>query len=490
VSAVISLGQSSDEAARDVPPPERLTRLVVGLAFATAAALPVVTVLTHLNEFGDGAFFTLLATSDHPWATFWHNYPARGTSFVVSGLLPHLALLATGSTRAAVLTYQLAWAAVPLLSLLACTRILRSSDRRMLLYPAAWFCGVGLTLYGFPSEVWLLQGLAWPLVLAITTWRTPSAARVAVVWLLSVAFAFSHEMMVFAAPVLVVAALIGARRRGRLADWRLWPVVVAPVAAVALAHLVPPGDPVVAAAVSQNTSELLEIHTLIPGFVALLIGVVVVAGTVHLAGRVLPPTSRRTVLVLRAAALVLVTAVALNVEVAGRDRYVSRTAVALALAIVIALSLTDAYARRADPAAETGPAVDRVAVLRQFVAWCALPMLAVQLCVGARFVLAWVDLRAQFADQTTSTAPPAGSDAADGLASIETEKIPATAFSHGMAWSLPYQSILASDGHPHWLLRSEDTPYAPFNCSHAGDFGRLPHQATTLLTRYVCALRP
>ena len=187
----------------------RAVVMVVGLCWSLAFV--VVALEYELQLYGDGAMFSYAVAAQDVWAFHWHNISGRLTVFVLSLWPAELFADLTGSPWDGVATYGFLFYVAPLIGLLATFTADRSRGRVIFsfaCFSTALLCPL---VFGFPTEMWMAHALFWP-TLAVAHYARRTVAGTALVFLMVLALAFTHEgALVLAVTITATSALRGTR---------------------------------------------------------------------------------------------------------------------------------------------------------------------------------------------------------------------------------------------------------------------------------------
>ena len=145
------------------------------------------------------------------WAFHWHNISGRLSVFFLS-LLPAEAFVGlTGDPGAGIVVYGLLFYLAPLAGLIATFAADRSRGRIIFAYACCSTALLCPLIFGFPTEMWLAHAVFWP-ALAVSHYARRSAAGTALVFVMLLMLAFTHEgALVLAATIVATLAPRGLR---------------------------------------------------------------------------------------------------------------------------------------------------------------------------------------------------------------------------------------------------------------------------------------
>jgi hypothetical protein len=204
--------------------------LGVSIAYAT------VYVATDLNLFYDGGLFSFLVATGRPWDLFWCNFPARFANLLLTVFPARLFGDVTGSGSGAVLVYAILYSCWPTLGVLA-TRFLDSTaDKHFSAYCNVATLTTPFYTFGFPTEIWILFGLFWPLLCCFACTQQ-SFLRLGAALVLLPLFLFTHETAILFLPILAWVAISSCHGWQRVT--LLTAIVVVAAGWIAVKALVP-----------------------------------------------------------------------------------------------------------------------------------------------------------------------------------------------------------------------------------------------------------
>jgi hypothetical protein len=234
-------------------------RSLVWFCSLVLAVLAVLAPLNHLYAYADSSAFSVAILTGRAWDLIWVNYSGRLTTYLLTVLPAELLVRLGAGPRAALAAYSTIFWGLPLASLALSWLILPRDRRFNLVFPALSTVAFGLLVYGFPSETWVTMALFWPTLFAIR--YLEGAARPFAVVLLLGLFFFTHELMVTALPIFLIAAA----RRSRRAFAFVLTAIVACAALYVAAKLALPPDAATAKALNKNAASLLSPTGLVVG---------------------------------------------------------------------------------------------------------------------------------------------------------------------------------------------------------------------------------
>jgi hypothetical protein len=207
------------------------------LTLGVSIAYAIVYVATDLNLFHDGGGFSFLIATGRPWDLFWCNFPARFANLLLTVFPARLFGDLTGSGSGAIRLYAILYICWPTLGVLA-TRFLDSTANKHF----SAYCNVAtLTTpwyaFGFPTEIWMLFGLFWPL-LCCCACAQQSLLRLGAALVLLPLFLFTHETAILFLPILAWVAISSCHGWQRV--MLLTAIVAVAAGWIAVKALVPP----------------------------------------------------------------------------------------------------------------------------------------------------------------------------------------------------------------------------------------------------------
>jgi hypothetical protein len=247
--AQISPGQENSAARGDVdtmPWPtiradtDVLRAVVIGVGLCWSVAFAAIALVYELELYADGAMFSYAVAVQDVWAFHWHNISGRMSVFFLTLWPAEIVVGWSGNPGAGIIVYGLLFYLAPLAGLTGTYAADRSPGRIIFVYACCSTALLCPLIFGFPTEMWLAHALFWP-ALAVGHYAKPTIAGTALVFVLMLALAFTHEgalVLVFA----IVATL--APRGWRDASFRraATALIVVVAASVAVKLLLPPDE--------------------------------------------------------------------------------------------------------------------------------------------------------------------------------------------------------------------------------------------------------
>jgi hypothetical protein len=452
---------------------DRLRQLAMLLGLAVAGGLAAAAWVTGLVLYADGALFSFIIGVDAPWRLVWHIMPARIAVYLVTVAPAALAREAGLSGPAAMQLYQLLFSGLPFFGLAACMPLVPRERRFLLLFPTISILALSTSALGYPSETMLTLASFWPALLGHRHARG-TAGRLALTLLCTAIFLFSHPGMVFALPLLPLAALL--RWREEAAERRALAGLLALdtllVALWAWRLSVEMGDPGIIQSSQRMWSftGLEEVVTLQPAILAVLIALLLWAALGWRRDR----TGQALALV-GLPVLALLFGLLHREAVTPESHYYIRTALVFMLPMLGGLAL---WRGRAAPSGAA--ALGLIAALA-----------GLQLQHNLAFLDAWMNYRDSLA-AAVSAGPPRIVPLREVLAS----RAQPAARSIAWSWGQPYLSLTLPGAAPYRAIVADPAPgsYSPFQCSEMAEIiahaDWVPAETLAVLKDYVCARRP
>ena len=442
-----------------------LRALVIGTGLCWSVAFVVVALGNRLELYADGAMFSYAVAVQDVWAFHWHNISGRLSVFFLS-LLPAEAFVGlTRNPGAGIVVYGLLFYLAPLAGLIATFAADRSRGRIIFAYACGSTALLCPLIFGFPTEMWLAHAVFWP-ALAVSLYARRSVAGTALVFIMLLMLAFTHEgALVLAATIVATLALRGLRDASFLRGAAILIVVLAMAAATKI--MLPPDDyyagVFLRAALHFFDFSIFQVRVVVLLFAALAgYGVILL-----MLMRLVPDRAY-----LYAAAVV---AVALTIYWLGFDhaihassRYYLRTALVIATPVFCALAALGAMSGDGTLAFPLPGAVRAIAALRDR---AALPLAAAFMLVTlvhvvetGKFVAAWRHYRSVVA----ALAIGEESDPALGDPRfVSSDRIGSDL--NRMSWfsTTPYLSVLLANFAPNRLVIDPTGNYFWLSCATA-----------------------
>ena len=217
-----------------------LRALVVGIALCWSVAFVVIALGYELELYADGAMFSYAVAVQDVWAFHWHNISGRMSVYFLSLLPGEIYVGLSGNPDAGIVVYGLLFYVAPLAGLIGTFVADRSCGRVIFVYACCSTALLCPLIFGFPTEMWLAHALFWP-TLAVCHFTRQTTASTALVFVMMMTLAFTHEgALVLASSIVVTLAPRGLRDASFLRAAAALGAVMAMSAAVKL--LLPPDD--------------------------------------------------------------------------------------------------------------------------------------------------------------------------------------------------------------------------------------------------------
>jgi hypothetical protein len=188
-----------------------LRAVVIGAGLCWSVAFVVLALCYELELYADGAMFSYAVATQDVWAFHWHNISGRMSVFLLCLLPAEIYVGLTGNPGAGIVAYGMLFYLAPLAGLIGTFAADRSSGRIIFVYACFSTALLCPLIFGFPTEMWLAHAIFWP-TLAVSHFARRSATGTALVFVMMLALAFTHE----GALVLVFAIVATTAPRG----WR------------------------------------------------------------------------------------------------------------------------------------------------------------------------------------------------------------------------------------------------------------------------------
>ena len=213
---------------------------MIGTGLCWSVAFVAVALGYELELYADGAMFSYAVAVQDVWAFHWHNISGRMSVFFLS-LLPAEAFVGlTGNPGAGIVVYGLLFYLAPLAGLIGTFAADRSRGRIIFVYACCSTALLCPLIFGFPTEMWLAHAVFWP-ALAVSHYARRTAAGTALVFIMLLTLAFTHEgALVLAVAIVATLAPRGLRDASFLRAAAILIVVLAMAAATKI--MLPPDD--------------------------------------------------------------------------------------------------------------------------------------------------------------------------------------------------------------------------------------------------------
>lgn len=449
--------------------------LAILLGVAVAGGLSVAAWTTGLVVYADGALFSFIIGVGDAWALVWRIMPARIAVYLLT-VLPAEAAHRWGlPALAAMRLYQALFVGFPFIGLAACLALAPRASRWLMLFPALSALALAVSALGYPSETLLTLSAFWPALFGYR-YLNGRMAPAALTLLCTAVFLFSHPGMVFALPLLPLAAALRWRECRAPAVRRMLMLLGAAGAALlglwAWRLQVEMSDPGIIRSGQHmwSLTGLREVVSLQPAILVVLLYVLLWAALGW----------RRDDAALWAVAP-LFPAIALlfwlshTETVAPESHYFIRTALVFILPALGALALWRGHS----------PPSGAIALAMM------AALAATQLQQNLSFLHAWLNYRASFA-ASVAAGPARVVPLQQVLAGRAEPGGPSIAWS----WGQPYLSLTLPDLPRYAAIVADPSldSYSPFHCSQmdriAARADWAPAETLALLKAYVCARRP
>ena len=449
--------------------------LAILLGLAVAAGLSIAAWTTSLMLYADGALFSFIIGLDDAWALVWHIMPARIAIYLLTVLPAETAHEWGLPALAAMRLYQGLFIGFPFIGLAACLALVPRGSRWLLLFPVLSILALAISALGYPSETLLTLAGFWPALFGYR-YANGRAGPAALTALFTAIFLFSHPGMVFALPLLPLAAALRfreSRERGvRRALLILGGFGVGALGLWAWRLQVEMSDPGIIQSGQRmwSLTGLEEVVSLQPAILVVLLYILLWAGLGWRRGRL-----ALWVAVPGFPAIALLFGLLHTEIVTPESHYYIRTALVFILPVLGALAL---WRDRSPP--QGAIALAMMAALG-----------TTQLVHNLSFLEAWLNYR----DSVTASVT-AGPARIVPLQQVLAERAEPGARSIAWSWGQPYLSLTLPGLQHYSAIVADPGPesYSPFHCSQMPDIlaraDWVPAQTLAVLQAYVCARRP
>jgi hypothetical protein len=217
-----------------------LRGLAVAIGLCWSVAFVVIALGYKLELYADGAMFSYAVAVEDVWAFHWHNISGRLSVFLLSLWPAETYVGLSGDPAAGIVVYGLLFYLAPLAGLIGTFAADRSRGRIIFVYACCSTALLCPLVFGFPTEMWLAHALFWP-TLAVSHYARRTVAGTALVFVMMLALAFTHEgALVLTSAIVATLALRGLRDGCFLRAAAILMVVLAVAAAAKL--IMPPDD--------------------------------------------------------------------------------------------------------------------------------------------------------------------------------------------------------------------------------------------------------
>jgi hypothetical protein len=468
-----------------------LRHLVIGAGLCWSVAFVSLALCYQLALYADGAMFSYAVATQDVWAFHWHNISGRMSVFLVSLLPAEIYVGLTGNPAAGIVVYGLLFYLAPLAGLIGTFAADRSRGRVIFVHACCSTALLCPLIFGFPTEMWLAHAMFWP-TLAVAHFAKRSAAGTALVFVMMLTLAFTHEgALVLAFAIVATMAPRGWRDASFL---RAAAALIACLATSAAAKIVFPPDEYYAGVLMRAALHFFDLTIFQVSIVVVLSAALAGYGAIFLLlSRVIPNRAH-----LLAAAIV---AVMLSIywlwfdhAIHASSRYYLRTALVIVTPVfgaLAALGALPADGRFAVPLSRLRRATtelrDRAA--RPLVAAFILVTL-VHVIETAKFIAAWSQYR-------TAVAALAMGDASDPALGnprfVSSERI--SPGLNRLSWfsTMPYLSVIVANFMPSRLVIDPAGNYFWLSCATATANAErpraIPAEGRDLVRIYSCLHR-
>jgi hypothetical protein len=451
-----------------------LLAFAILLALAVAGGLSLAAWTTGLMLYADGALFSFIIGVGDAWGLVWHIMPARIAVYLLTVLPAETAHRSGLSALAAMRLYQALFIGFPFLGLAASGALLPRGSRWLLLFPALSILALAISALGYPSETLLTLSGFWPALFGFR--YADGRARSAGVTLgFTAIFLFSHPGMIFALPLLPLAALLRWRECGDPSV--RWMMLWQSGAALLLVLVwiwrfsIEMRDPGIIASGQHMWSlgGLRDVIVLQPAIAIVLSYLMLWAG---LGWR----RERRSLWAAPVFPAIALLFAQFHIEaVTPESHYYVRTALVFILPMLGGLAL---WRGRSAPRGVTTLAM-------------VIALTTTQIIHNLSFIHAWIDYR-----DSIATHVAVGPARVIPLAQILAERAEPNAASIAWSWGQPYLSLTLPGLPRYAAIVADPAPasYSPFHCSQmdalAAQADWVPSETLAVLKDYVCTRRP
>jgi hypothetical protein len=468
-----------------------LRALVIGIALCWSVAFVVLALSYQLELYADSAIFSYAVAVQDVWAFHWHNISGRMSVYFLCLLPGELYVGLSGDPGAGIVVYGLLFYVAPFAGLIATFVADRSCGRAIFVYACCSTALLCPLIFGFPTEMWLAHALFWP-TLAVCHSARQTAAATALVSVMMIALAFTHEAaLVLAFSIVVTLAPRGLRDASFLRAAAV--LVFVMTMSVAVKLLLPPddyyADVFVRAALHFFDLSILEVRVVI-----VLLSVLATYGVLLLSIARLSPDRA----FLYAATIVLIGLaiywLRFDNSIHASSRYYLRTALVLLTPMFGTLATLDALSRDGRlPVAMRG--LDRVRTWPRDggtrpLAAVFIILTLVHVVETAKFVAGWRHYRAEVAALATGNE----SDPALGDPRFVSSGRIASNLNQ-LSWfsTTPYLSVIVANFMPNRLVIDPSGNYFWLSCATAkaneNTANAIPKESRDLIRIYSCLHR-
>jgi len=442
-----------------------LRALVIGTGLCWSVAFVVVALGYRLELYADGAMFSYAVAVQDVWAFHWHNISGRLSVFLL-GLLPAEAFVGlTGNPGAGIIVYGLLFYLAPLAGLIATFAADRSRDRIIFAYACGSTALLCPLIFGFPTEMWLAHALFWP-ALAVSHYARRSGAGTALVFVMLLMLAFTHEgALVLAATIVATLAPRGLRD---VVFLRAVAALMVVLAMATVTKIMLPPDDYYAGVFLRAALHFFDFTIFQVRIVVLLFAALTGYGVILLMLSRLIPDRAYLYAAAIVAVMLLIYWLGFDHAIHASSRYYLRTALVIVTPIFGALAALGAVSADGTLAVPLPGAVRAMAALRDR---AALPLAAAFMLVTlvhvvetGKFVAAWRDYRAAVAALATGeeSDPALGDPRFVSSDRIASDLNPLSWFS-----TTPYLSVALANFAPNRLVIDPGGNYFWLSCATA-----------------------
>ncbi|MGA7806012.1 hypothetical protein [Bradyrhizobium sp.] len=469
---------------------DALRALAIGVGLGWSAAFVVVALSFGLALYADGAMFSYAVAVGDVWAFHWHNISGRLSVFILTLLPAELYVGLSGNPKAGIAVYGLLFYVAPLAGLIGTFAADRSQGRAIFVYACCSTAVLCPLIFGFPTEMWLAHAVFWP-TLAVCHYGRRTVAGTAMVFIMMLTLAFTHEgALVLAASIVAALALRGLRDASFL---RAAAALVAVLAIAITVKIALPPDDYYAGVFLRAALHFFDPGIFAVGVVILLLATLACYGVLLLLFSTLSPS--RAYLYAAAVVLIALTTYWLRFDhtVHASSRYYLRTALVLLTPIFGGLATLIATCDRRLP-----PRIDGLKRAMISLRDRAAPPLAaafvlvtlVHVVETVKFVAGWRNYRAA----VTALATGDASDPALGDPRFVSSQRIAASLSQ-LSWfsTTPYLSVIVANFRPNRLVIDPTGNYFWLSCATAraneNAVRATPREGRTLIRIYSCLHR-
>jgi hypothetical protein len=468
-----------------------LRMLVIAAGLCWSVAFVVVALRYELQLYADGAMFSYAVAVQDVWAFHWHNISGRLSVFFLTLLPAETYVGLSGNPRAGIVVYGLLFCLAPLAGLVGTFAADRSPRRIIFVYACGSTALLCPLIFGFPTEMWLAHALFWP-ALAISHYAKRTVTATALVFVMLLTLAFTHEGALVLTGVIVATLALRGLRDGLFL--RAAAILAAVLAMSAAAKIWLPPDDYYAGVLLRAALHFFDLGIFEVPIVVLLFA------TLALYGVLLLMISRLAVHRAYFLAAVIVTAVLaiywlwFDRSIHASSRYYLRTALVIVTPLfgaLAALAAVSGDGRFGSPF----PVLQRtMTALRDRgappLAAAFLLLTLVHVVETGKFVAAWTDYRAA----VTALAMGDPSDPALGNPRfVSSDRMPSGL--NRLSWfsTTPYLSVIVANFRPNRLVIDPAGNYFWLSCDTAIANEKaaraVPEQGRELVRIYSCLHR-